>query len=98
MPSSNEYNKDLENQTGDEVKKLLDLFLGGSSKSAPFTLDPQSIWGSVRSALIVAAATGAIAAIESFDANDWGLFETLASSSLAFAAEAVRRYLKDYTK
>jgi hypothetical protein len=80
------------------VKKLLDLFLGGNSSSAPFTLDPQALWGAVRTALIVAAATGAIAAIESFDGNDWGVFETLVSSSLTFAAEAVRRYLKGYTK
>ena len=80
------------------MKKLLDLFLGGSSSSAPFTLDLQALWGAVRTALFVAAATGAISAIESFDANDWGIFETVVSSSLAFVAEAVRRYLKDYTK
>lgn len=80
------------------MKKLLDLFLGGKSGSAPFTLDLQALWGAVRTALIVAAITGGIAAVETFDANDWGIFETVVSSGVAFLAETLRRYLKDYTK
>lgn len=78
------------------LKKLLKVWLGGKSISPSNVLGLDDFIASVRTALVVALCVGGLAAIEDFDAREWGPVDTIISSGAVALAEALRRYLKDY--
>jgi len=80
------------------LKKLLGIFLGPKSQTESLSIDFADIYAAIRSAVIVAAVLGGITFVESIDAADWGLADTLVASASLGLLELARKWLKDYSK
>lgn len=81
----------------DFLKTAIKIFTGGKSNTPSGKINGIDIYAALRNAVIVGLIVGGIASLESLDAKDWGLVDTLVASAVSGGIELLRKLLKDYT-
>lgn len=75
------------------MRYIVNFLLGQFTQAGPGELDTALILGAARNALAV----GLLVVLTHLDEVDYGAYDALIAAVIAFVADAVRRWKKDYT-